>query len=555
MFYYCFLTIKNLKKVLRQLGEDAKMETGIPIDLSNISEEDKTLIESQLHIILTSTYFHSAKQMKRFLEYIVKKTLIGEGTLLKQYTIGVEALGLPDDFDSETNPSVRIMGGRVRSRLRDFYIDTKESKILIEIPKGTYTPKFSYYDGTNTTNNKNYGANQTLKTSSGPSIALVSYTDRNQSKKSNRFLLQTVDSLIEKFSRFLLCKSSVYNPYSDKNDPYIKGKNLNEDYSLSLYVQELANDQYELLCRFAKIGSKQILWSETYQLDNEHPIKNQDNIIRKIIADIVDIHLGRMQLDWARNLLLDKENIPNEFKVLAFYRQYYDTLNLQTFSEAIAECDAALERNPSDIIANIIYADLCRRDFVYSFNQIGASLEKGIKSAEKVTHLQPDSSDGHFVLGQLLFSQGEWDRSKDEFYKAREITSYNSALQYAIGYYFCLMEMWDEGLILVNKSIDTSSAHPSWFHMPKALFLYDQAKFKESLAEARKILAPNIPLGPIMRSVCHAQLGEINKAKIEYKELLNRLPTIETKGRETMYRLFGNKELSEKICDGLNKIV
>jgi len=533
------------------------METDKIINLSELNEHDKQLIKTQLEIILNSSYFNSAKQMKRFLEYIVRKALMGESAQLKQYTIGVEGLGFADDFDSDSNPSVRIMGGRVRKRLQEFYNnydDAENNNVIVTIPKGTYAPKFKYYTKRELREKLGISEVNDSKVSTGPTLAIISYTNHDQDNYSNRVLLQTVDLLAQKCSQ-LSSKVSVYNPFADKNDPHNLQKGFNEDYSLSIFVQELPENNYEFNCHFVETDSKQMLWSESVKIENENISFSQDELIKKIIADVLDIQQGRLQLHWARNLLLNKKAIPDQFKVLALYRQYYDNFNLVTFAEVVSACDEALDKNPNDIIANAIYADLCRRDYVYSFDQINLALDKGIQSAERVSHLRPDSGDGHFVLGQLFFSLGDWDRSKNEFYKTREISSYNSAFQYAIGYYFCLMGDWTEGLALVNESINTSNAYPSWYHTPIAMYYYNQEKYEEALVEANKILAPNIPLGPMMRSVCCAQLGDISQAKIEYQDLLGRLPSIEKKGRETMLRLFGNENLSNKICDGLEKIV
>ncbi len=530
------------------------MDTGKKINLSELNDHDKQLIQKQLEKILESSYFNSAKQMKRFLDYIVKKALQGEGAFLKQYTIGVEALGHADDFDSESNPSVRIMGGRVRKRLKEYYSDsnTKQNNtILVTIPKGTYAPEFRYFESKETSVQPSF---LNTSDSTSPSIAIISYTNVNQDKFSNRILLQTVDLLAEKCSQLLLCKFSLYNPFADKNDSLNHRSDMDEDYALSISLQELADNKYEFICRFSETDSKQILWSANYKLDNQKIDFSQDQLIRKIIADVLDIHQGRLQLHWARLLLLNKSVIPDQFKVLVFFRQYYDNFSSETFAEAVSACELALSKNPNDIIANVVFADLCRRDYVYCFNQIEFALDKGIKSAEKVSHLRPDSGDGHFVLGQLLFSKGEWERCKNEFFKTRELTSYNSALQYAIGQYYCMMGEWDKGLELVKKCINTSYSYPTWYHTPIALNYYNQEKYEKALLEANKIFAPNIPLGPLLRSICFAQLDKVSEAKKEYKDLIERLPCIGTNARDAVLRLFGNEALCDKVCAGLKKI-
>ena len=189
------------------------METDKLIVVSEISEDEKQLVESQLEIILASTYFNSAKQMQRFLEYVVEKTLAREGRLLKQYTIGIEALELPDDFDSDSNPIVRIIGGRVRSRLKEFYDNTDNNKIVITIPKGHYTAEFNRHsENTETIKAEPYIEKEEIEASSGPKIALVSFSDVTQSTASNRLLLRATDCLAKELSSFVLSKFIIFQP-------------------------------------------------------------------------------------------------------------------------------------------------------------------------------------------------------------------------------------------------------------------------------------------------------------------------------------------------------
>ena len=54
-------------------------------------------------------------------------------------------------------------------------------------------------------------------------------------------------------------------------------------------------------------------------------------------------------------------------------------------------------------ICKVLYADYCRRDYVYGFGVIDAPLKTGKKCAQDAVRLRPDSHEAHFVLGQILF--------------------------------------------------------------------------------------------------------------------------------------------------------
>jgi len=76
---------------------------------------------------------------------VVHQTMLGEGKRLKQYCIAIDCLGFADDFDTDSNPYVRIIAGRVREKL-DQYYETYglEDSVFISIPKGRYQPLIEY---------------------------------------------------------------------------------------------------------------------------------------------------------------------------------------------------------------------------------------------------------------------------------------------------------------------------------------------------------------------------------------------------------------------------
>ena len=527
------------------------MDTHKPIALLKISEDEKRLVESQLEIILASTYFNSAKQMQRFLGYIVEKTLAGEGNLLKQYTIGVEALELPDDFDSDINPIVRIVGGRVRKRLKEFYDETENNKIVITIPKGNYTPEFiRYSENTLTVETELDIENGEIETSSGPKIALVSFTDITQSKLCNHLITLATDCLAKELSNFVLSKYIVFNPFSDKSKSSSVYRKINADYKLYLYMQELPNGKCELLCRLTDVN-EEIVWSESYVINSEVPLLEQENILARIITMIVDMHQGKLLLDWARVLLLNKDNIPDKYKVFAFYRQFYDNLNPETLKKAIEVCESALERNADDVIANFLLSDLCRRDYIHGFNILESPLNKGFQYAERAIHLRQDSHEAHFTLGQILFYQGDWDRSLEEFRITRSINQFNAVIEYACGFFFCLMNKWDDGLPLVKKAMNMSNHYPSWYHMIISLGYYRKEKYQDALTEAEKIVTAGLTLGSITRCIAYAQLGYFLKAKNELKEIVAQIPDFEKNGKSFITRFLFNPELSQNIWEGV----
>jgi hypothetical protein len=64
---------------------------------------------------------------------------------LKEYIIATEVFGRSSDYDSRNDSMVRVQAGRLRSKLQEYYLgEGKDDKVIIDLPKGQYTPVFSY---------------------------------------------------------------------------------------------------------------------------------------------------------------------------------------------------------------------------------------------------------------------------------------------------------------------------------------------------------------------------------------------------------------------------
>jgi hypothetical protein len=102
-----------------------------------------TLAHDQVQRIATSKTFRSAPTLQQLFRFLATKTLEEHPEEIKEYTIGVEALGRRPDFDPKTDPIVRVQVYRLRQKLKEYYdLEGSEDSIFVEIPKGHYLPRF-----------------------------------------------------------------------------------------------------------------------------------------------------------------------------------------------------------------------------------------------------------------------------------------------------------------------------------------------------------------------------------------------------------------------------
>ena len=103
----------------------------------------KEQAKTELDAILSSGLFAHAPSLAQFLSYICSKSLDGEASQIKEYSIAVEALGRSPDFDQKRDSIVRVEAHRLRKRLRQYYEeDSASHSIQIVIPAGQYVPQF-----------------------------------------------------------------------------------------------------------------------------------------------------------------------------------------------------------------------------------------------------------------------------------------------------------------------------------------------------------------------------------------------------------------------------
>src|SRR5215471_220258 len=106
---------------------------------------NQTEILEQVEKICQSDALEQSEHLKAFLRYVVQKSVRDPGVQPKEYAIATEVFGRDPGFDPRQDALVRVQAARLRSKLRKYY-DTqgKSDRLLIDLPKGHYSPTFAY---------------------------------------------------------------------------------------------------------------------------------------------------------------------------------------------------------------------------------------------------------------------------------------------------------------------------------------------------------------------------------------------------------------------------
>lgn len=99
---------------------------------------------AQLEKILQSRLLQGAESLRAFLRFVGERAIHQPDGQLKEYVIATEVFGRRSDYDPRIDSVVRVQAGRLRSKLLEYYAtEGKDDRVLIDLPKGKYTPIFS----------------------------------------------------------------------------------------------------------------------------------------------------------------------------------------------------------------------------------------------------------------------------------------------------------------------------------------------------------------------------------------------------------------------------
>ncbi len=102
-------------------------------------------IRAELELILRSRAFVQSHRIRRFLQFVVEESLLGQPHRLKEYLIGLEVFDRREAFDPRVDSIVRVEARRLRYKLEEYYrSEGREDAVRIVLRKGSYIPIFEY---------------------------------------------------------------------------------------------------------------------------------------------------------------------------------------------------------------------------------------------------------------------------------------------------------------------------------------------------------------------------------------------------------------------------
>jgi hypothetical protein len=115
---------------------------------ATLPEAEKIPIREQLARLLESPFFSHSKRFPTFLRFVTEQTLAGKEDDIKERTLGIEIFRRDPDYDTASDPIVRVTAAEIRKRVAQYYQDPAHvNELRIALPSGSYIPKFHWPKG------------------------------------------------------------------------------------------------------------------------------------------------------------------------------------------------------------------------------------------------------------------------------------------------------------------------------------------------------------------------------------------------------------------------
>jgi adenylate cyclase len=518
---------------------------------------DARAIFEQLEKITESADFRGADRQKGFLSYIVTETLSGRAEQIKGYTIALAVYGRSEDFDPQVDPIVRVAAGRLRRALDHYYLaEGVNDPVLIEIPKGSYHPRFCIRETRQPENT--HPEKTTREPIQDFSIAVLPILNLTLDKEKEYFADGLTEELTAELARY-----QDFVVIASQSSLHFKGKQLkHQDIGQELGARFLLEGSIRSDDMIIKVTIKLIdsptaqqLFSSSYKrtLTASNLIALQEEIAQEVVGVIAD-QFGAI----TRRLALEsRKKIPTTLQaydaVLRFYH-FESTLSVEAFKTVLAALTKAVEQDPDYALAWSMLGHLYADNHALGFCQIDSSLDKAFNCARRGLTLNPENQFAHDALALVYFHRNE----KVLFFQhVRQTIALNPNAPYIIGvagWHMALCGEWDEGITLLRRGMLLNPRYPSWFHLALYCSYYVRGEYESAYSEALKFNFPELFWDQVMRASALSELNREEEAKKVVGELLKFQPIFAENGRQLICHYVKVKPLVEKICEGLDKV-
>jgi TolB-like protein len=437
----------------------------------------------------------------------------------------------------------------IRDRLDNAFIDTGERElknIARPVRIWTWSPSVPQSEV----------AVEQLPLPDKPSIAVLPFDNMSGDPEQEYFSDGMTEDIITALSRlrwlFVIARNSSFIYKGQAIDVIQVGRELGVRYVLEGSVRR-SGQRIRVTAQLIEAENGSHIWAERYDRDLVDIFDLQDELTEAISAQ-VNAELADSERDLAR-----KKPTTN-LDAWDYYQRgmwhFYKTTK-EELVEASQLFHLALERapefaSPYATLANVAFTGVIRG----YFPDIAATLEQGLRHAERAVELDDREGAGHYGLGRICILLGDRDRAVMAMEKCVKLSPSSAEAYFGLGYARYWFGRAEEAIPLFGHAIRLSPYDPQlWaFHHMRSSTYLALDEFDLAINDAKAALqAKGNEIWPqLMLAQAYGELEKNEEARAAYDRARKLLPKLSTAYLKSLIGTLHPPYL-EKMLDALRK--
>ncbi len=463
-------------------------------------------IRAQLDLILRSRAFIQSHRIRRFLQFVVEESLLGQPHRLKEYLIGLEVFDRREAFDPRVDSIVRVEARRLRYKLEEYYrTEGREDGIRVVLRKGSYVPIFEYRNAASGASPVSPRRSMEISF-----ISLINATSETAAAEANAAVEEIqrrlAHILIKEGCFQVVLKSRGPAPNNEANaTPGSIAPGSAADYVVEGSM-EFQEDGFHLLVQLQQSADGSYIWSETAD-GRLHDLSCIDHLAQRLVRD-----LGAP----AREGLVARRQSDRKESCDAYLqgRYHWKLATPDSIRSSVAFFTKAVETDPNYAAAWAALSEALLVSSVFGLLPPSDSGARMKDAAERATSLNPSLPEAHVALGAVLsLHDWDWAAGGEELQKGIQLDKSDPTGHLAYGVHLACRGAQDAAVAEVERALeaDPASLFPNFI----LGWLYGICnRFDESIAQHTLVsrLATDYGLPHLGLGLAYAGKGQFTDA-------------------------------------------
>jgi adenylate cyclase len=518
------------------------------------SRPEAAQVREQLERIVASARFAGAPRLVTFLRFIVEEALAGRAKALKQYTIGTLAFGLDSGFDPKSDPFVRILGGRLRRALTDYYRDhSGDDPVRIDVALGSYVPEFRWVVGENVVAARH--DDRPVTSGSLPTIVVFPFVNLSRDPAQNYLAHGLGEELSLALCQFdnvrVVAHYSAMSPEHGEHDLAEIGKDLGATFVISGSLRS-EGSKVRVNVRLDRTDTRERLWAHRFErtLTAQSLFALEDDIVRTIVARVADEYgvIPRTLGSFVRS------KPPSQLSTYeAVLRNHHYMMTFDDHDATRRALERAIESEPDFAPGWAMLAQVHMDTHTFGMPGVDDALGRARHCAARAMTLDPNCQFAHYAAAFVALNEGDGDGVIRAAERMVQLNRNAAFMVGSAGFFMALAGAFEQGLILLEESMALNPHFPPWFRVAYYLDHYRRSEDEAALQQANAFALPDFFWSPLLRAAALGQLGRQDEACAAYHELLRLKPDFPARAREYVAFFVLVDELVDRLLEGLQR--